>query len=75
MTIKLRNQLIRGSTANNYRANPMPLTRYPETPRYCASCGCRLRQTNRARICDPCDTKARAAHDKTQAWLQERGLL
>ncbi len=76
--IKLRSIVIRGSTAGNWRADTMPLTRWPEAPRYCPSCGCRLRRTNLAKVCDPCDDKARAAHEASEqartTWLEERGL-
>lgn len=75
MTIHLRTSTVRGAPAGSYRPDTMPLDRWPETPRYCASCGCRLRLKNRARICDPCELSTRLAYDKRQAWLHARGLL
>jgi len=66
---------IRGERPGGYRLDHSPLTRWPEAPRYCASCGCRLRTTNRARICDPCDDKARAAHESSaDRWYREHGV-
>ena len=65
-------------TRGSYTTNPdneTPLERWPEAPRYCPSCGCRLARDNRNKICSTCDTKAEAAHDTRQAWLLARGLL
>jgi hypothetical protein len=64
----------RGSFTTN-PANETPLERWPEAPRYCPSCGCRIARDNRNKICSTCDTKAQVAHDTRQAWLHERGLL
>ena len=76
--IQLRSQIIRGTAPGNWRADTQPLTRWPDAPRYCATCGCRLRRTNRAKVCDPCDDKQLAERDaaaaKRLAWLRERGL-
>jgi hypothetical protein len=75
MTITLRSWYPTATRPGDFRNDAQPLSRWPEAPRYCPSCGCRIARDNRAKICTPCTTTARIAHDKRQAWLHARGLL
>lgn len=75
MTISLRSWYPTANTPGLYVAGEASFGAADATPRYCASCGCKLRAKNRARICNPCEDRAAAAHYKRQAWLHERGLL
>jgi len=76
VTIHLRHNTVRASTMGEYRHDQAALTFRDEAARYCG-CGARLRSTNRARICDPCDYTARvklAAEDlKRIEWYERHG--
>lgn len=75
MTVKLRSLIVRGATPGNYRVDTKPYTRWPDAPRYCPTCGCRLRRGNRRPLCDPCDDKARVVTESpAERWYRRHGV-